>query len=1194
MMTTQRIPQRWVSLYPSVLSSIFPSDMKQSLNSPCECGSGKKYKRCCGMPGSNGVSIPYILKSCDRSALLQTWGALNLMPENHGKNVRLDKLCARTLLQSGKSGNLPSVNEIEQFFTKQYLSDPEEDPDTNLFTDLIVFHGGDHIVFPGIMGNGVYVLGNMMTAIFQFGTSDLPVELVTNANHLCKLVLGISKLLAERAGYHRYMPGAASDNTIFVPESSRLADLRAAVTFSRAEMADFLSSEGISEAALALFVIDLQDPDLDSRYGQENPVLLKPIYFDGSNYIIISPANLAYALLDQLWAMANNWRGAQALSRAYHLVTWLQMQDHLQSMGFVPLDVPVKPERRAPVAMYWGPYRIDDDKIALVLYVFDNASGYHSSGFARFDAENAYQLKEEIITQIKAAPGMADQQVMEIMLISSVGRAFYVPIMPHKDTVVLSIPVPELEILSQLNSVNAIDLWKFAIARDTKMPETPGVVFSFLDYLKLYTDHGHSFHLSDDAPFTHVWLEEGYGSNEMLLEAKQRMDKHAVLRHLEEGPVYVTVERKDSYSPIYASRGEALSAILYLLVEGLSQPVWVTPAMQPVPRPLRSMVFLFTDAIAYWLWQASDALQPYLGQLNDSPLTITYDFEDEDAFLNPRNDKPDRPALEQAFQVKVQPSGYHLTVGAAILPFLATSDNEGERELVRQLLRGFAALLTEQHLPAPAPAEINSMVDVIAPLGVKKKIFIVDTGNNVLLDERHLRHHRYVQEHDTSEVLDQIVPLLGPKCPPVGIISQLKDKKKLAYDIVGVLFEELTKQISRYDCELLLQRLIGMNESLNRKREDIVVTTPTRLACYRMSEAFIDDLREQKGKLTRTSIAVRCLIEHVAAEQVAGKEPLSVTAIDKLVALMDEIVTWGMRGDQLNYSFFDIELSVLAAGRIGIEKKEFAEIFAPYYATKTKEDIEDAGNSFKHNFEEWEEMDKTSMPKNIDDAFTADHGISFTRVCAFIDAVSSVGAAQDNDYSFHDSKGFLDAINKVAIAPFTPDEYGTAVDLLALRYRGKVSQKPQGCDNYDISPWRFNRRLSLLRRPMVVLTKPDGSEVFYWGFRGIMMTKRYIYDTLRSGRLKVSEGSQLAKVMGKLANQRGGSLVDSVYKLLNVPECIVASEVTIRPGGIFQHDSDIGDIDCLVIDAASKSVYSLECKAMAPSRNVKEMVEELS
>jgi hypothetical protein len=56
---------------------------------------------------------------------------------------------------------------------------------------------------------------------------------------------------------------------------------------------------------------------------------------------------------------------------------------------------------------------------------------------------------------------------------------------------------------------------------------------------------------------------------------------------------------------------------------------------------------------------------------------------------------------------------------------------------------------------------------------------------------------------------------------------------------------------------------------------------------------------------------------------------------------------------------------------------------------------------------------------------------------------------------------------------------------------------------------------------------------------------------------------------------------------------IIDQDVYIGPGHSLKHSIDIGDIDILVIDTNRKILFSLECKSMAPSRNIKEMIEEV-
>ena len=56
---------------------------------------------------------------------------------------------------------------------------------------------------------------------------------------------------------------------------------------------------------------------------------------------------------------------------------------------------------------------------------------------------------------------------------------------------------------------------------------------------------------------------------------------------------------------------------------------------------------------------------------------------------------------------------------------------------------------------------------------------------------------------------------------------------------------------------------------------------------------------------------------------------------------------------------------------------------------------------------------------------------------------------------------------------------------------------------------------------------------------------------------------------------------------------IIDSELFIGPNKELKHEADIGDIDVFIIDKAEKVIYSLECKSLSMSRNIKEMAMEV-
>lgn len=1169
---------------------------KQSLNSLCNCGSGKKYKRCCGLSNSGNSGAKSLFAKFNSDELLKIFAGLSTSSANHGKNIRLDTLTAKTLLSYNNKAAKPTQRDIETFFKGNYRFESQEDPAVNLFTDRIPFYGGDKLVFPGISSDGPLILNTLLDAIFQSAPGVLPHEYVSNCNHAVHLLLLLSDRVVKHAGYPRYLTGNAASQDIEVPSQETLEQLASAVTISAEEMEQILATNGIAKEVLNEFLITTKAPGLSAVDVLDNPVLLKPIFFTGSQYIICSPTNICYTLIDWLWTYADSWKCSKDLNAVYHVNAWHRCNMYLRQIGFEFLPDQPTIEMTSDEPIYWGVYRFDDDKLAFIEYAFDDGKNYASNNIGKFNSKGALKLKKQVLDILRADTRYSQYEFLDLVIIANIGRMFSVHTEKVAGVRTLTMPSSELEIIAQINEDDAIDLWKYAIAREETMPHT-GVMFSFLDAFKLYKDHNESFYLSDEHRFNWMAVDIGYGEISMRQKLAENCDIHSA-RFLNAGrPAYKTVQKVTEYAPIYASREDAANGILDFLVAGYAEPIWVMPneaLYNGKARDIRRTLYWFTDAISYWLWQVTPYIRERVDAVLAGPTIITFNIakpEDFESLDGPSSKVED---LRKEFSVSKTDNGFEILIPSAIIPYLNSADNEGERIMLEFLIKGFD-LLRSRAESIFGYEELAQVINSAAPLGQKKKIFILNTADNALMAQANLVKHRYVQEYDTSIVLDTFLPQMGASSPPVGPLPDLASKSSLARKVVGGSLKLLTDKINQYNCEDLLKRLIALNESLIHKKEDMKITAPTRLACYLSSGQMVQDLRESQQSVNRSVISVRCLIEHVAAEQVVGSKPVSVCGIDELVAIMDSILTWGTLGDQLNYELFDIGMSILPTGRIGTEKKEFREIFDPYFNSKTEEDLTDAIKLFERNFLNVEDYAESDFPENIDNAFKADYGISFLRLCYFIDSLAEIGVRQADSYCHLPVTELFDAINEVSEEPFEQVEFDAAIGYITLGYRTKVTNRPEGCDNNDISPWRFNRQLSLLRKPLVKIEYPGISvPTYYWGFREALITKRYIFEGLQSGRLKVKEGGKLSKVVGKLANERGDSLVDRVKGFFEKDTTLIVDiDVTIGPHGVLKFSEDIGDIDCLIIDQSRKAIFSLECKNMATSRNVKEMVEEL-
>jgi hypothetical protein len=1154
-------------------------------NDPCPCGSGLKYKKCHGdesgrfNPSNKASSaLPNdFLSKYNSLSLLKSIAALSVYPKNHGKYFRMEQLTINILKNFNENMEVPTDLELEKFLDSEYSESYMEDPPVNFFCDVVSFHGLNYFIFPGITENSTFILSNLFKTLFQWSDPKFPKEFYSMCYQASKLILEISNSIAKTAKYNRYQHGEQVHTKIDLPSDALFDKLRFAINFNKVEIMKLLSQGEISPEILKSFIVSKDEVILEEEAESENSVIInKPFYEDGNNLICISPSNLSFALTEFIKNAAKQTGCYNELVSTYHKVLWEEIQIQLFKLGFRYENVPeLGLTRDSQIAFY----QFDDDKLA-VIYLKYTGQPTPGEGSAIAD----------LVQKVLALSRYKNFNILNIPIISSIGDDFFFPIKGIKNTQTLVLKADEVEIVAQLKEANAIDLYKFTLAEEKRRSDIPSMA-SFIDRYKFYKENNESFYFTDDNPEASPIIFPGYGA-EYIFDSKTLTDQHSAVTIIEGERGMLDVIRKDKWAPVYLSIHEIASGGLNFLVDGFKQPVWVHADDIPHKASpiLRQMYFEMGDAVAYWIWQVQEKIVNDLAQLDKSPLIVSFRFENPEKFESIDRNFERTPDLLNLFKVERNETGFTVGVPDALIPYLYGSDNEGERILLEAILNGFNETLTVRGLNPIDEQRFDSIINECAPFGIKKKVFIIDTAFNLLIDPRNLKDHRYITEFDTSVVLDQIVPRLGN--PRVGELISKKEKNDLAFNIVQKsLLPLLRETVLKYNSTELLKRLLGLNESLIRKREELKIKTPTRIACFVTVDQHLEDLAEEISNMDRTSIAVRCLIEHVAAEPTAGSDLLSKTAIDELVAIMDQIISWGSLGDQIHYDLIDLKMAILASGRVGTSKSEMKEIFDPFHDSKTGETIKDAIDSFESVFPGEELPTGKPIPDSLDKAFKKDFGISFTRICDFITGLAGIGFLQSEAWAVFELEHLRNEINK-NIESFNEAEFDNAINFLSITARGNIENLPAGFEFIDIMPWRFNRMLSLLRRPLIIVEE-NGTKNVYWGPRQVLQSRITLASQCISGRFRGLPGTAVINELGKFANERGDELVKNVLKTIDPNNLIIDQDVYIRPGSKLQHTDDFGDVDILIIDPKNKVIYSLECKSMAPSRNVKEMIEEV-
>lgn len=269
---------------------------KVGRNDPCPCGSGEKFKKCCidifgkdYRPPTNPKKeekseFSEYLKKHETGHILDLVTALQLIPENYGKNVRIELIAAEAVknLSRGDPGDYKKLRSI---IAKEFPSHYMEDPPEELFTENILFHGGNYTVMPGINSYSV--------DIFKYLTETI----YTTQNNLSEefqdeIYQGVSFLLIT--GEFLFKQNQLERNSFVenLEQPLELPEILPRLSFSKDTIEAICREGNINISKIDQFVTEPSEPNLDDPY--QSPLLYKPfVAFENEYYFVLPSCQVA-------------------------------------------------------------------------------------------------------------------------------------------------------------------------------------------------------------------------------------------------------------------------------------------------------------------------------------------------------------------------------------------------------------------------------------------------------------------------------------------------------------------------------------------------------------------------------------------------------------------------------------------------------------------------------------------------------------------------------------------------------------------------------------------------------------------------------------------------------------------------------------------------------------------------------------
>lgn len=1182
-------------------------------NSPCPCGSGKKYKRCCvdkPMPDfpkseSHLLSIyekeqerfrkeHTVFKKYNSGRLLKIFSVLQLQAANHGKNIRIETAIVNIINDLNTIQEDIGLEILRKDVIAACKHNFAEDPPEEFFTENISFKNGNNTVFPGISTHGTEIVQGLIDSIHP--NSPLPIDFIIEANAGISLLLYIHDHIAKSLGLSHRVFEENLDDDLFVPEREILSEQMKLFSFSQEFINSICDKLNIPRETFSQFVFDTNSGYIQYGDGNSNPLLQRPFIFYENEFILVMPSAQLVCMNEHILKVAGKYSCLEALIKRFATLchdelmpVFGRMQWNLQQFKF-----PVAGTESKLLFTHQSLWRIDTDKLVYGFFVTIYPEFFVSSESDIKRISNEFtKISSASLSDIKKQFPNDHILMVNITQKCRIVNAFALSFSKEKAGIRrIFFSHLELQVLARVWKFDALTLWKYAKyleQAEQKISFAP--LNTHYSKFKWYQRNEESFFDTDEANYDSAAF--GFEiESEVKRSGIKKMDKISIPFLESTGLRHIHCYRKEEYYPAYISKAVNYGFLLSCYLQ-YSCPIWITSLKD---HDAKAEVYI--NGILYWLHELYDTSRNYINQLGSSPVHLLIKMDDEFYNLNDL-EKFDNAETSFRFSIDKDRRRITFTIPIQILQFIASANNAGEQQLMAFILDMLGDLMKVTGVGTRLPViQRDEMISACIPFGNRKMIITTTADRDPSLAEMDIDDYRTIPKADVSFVLENQVRWLNYSKSIPKKIKEKKEKIKLFNDIVTVHFNKVKELISVYKVFPLLLFLMKRHEALIHQRAFRKINYPVKAACYQKYMDVYEEFSETEKALNVASLSMRVLIEFVACLHPKGTKNPNDDDTDIMLAHVNQLIQYGFLSDELKYDILDMDVGLLPSGRIGINsetrKNAYAEFSDHVYGEEFESYSKDFEQFFRRRNEEANKPKQTDpYVEKVDNAFLQEWGIRLYDIGSLSYFLAN--------YILHQGKSLLIVEHEELIkiikgdTDFTEKEINAYLQQLTFVPRKEIETAPEGYAASEVYPWRYNRRLSYLVKP-ILFTKKGKKDMYLIGARLLWKATENLIANFHDGTLKID--AQHKSINQFLAGRnaiKGKSYRNKVNKWLNKNTAlkVIEYEVKINSRGFFKANRDMGDIDILAIDEEYSLIYSIECKNTSQAKVAYEYRREL-
>ncbi len=369
---------------------------------------------------------------------------------------------------------------------------------------------------------------------------------------------------------------------------------------------------------------------------------------------------------------------------------------------------------------------------------------------------------------------------------------------------------------------------------------------------------------------------------------------------------------------------------------------------------------------------------------------------------------------------------------------------------------------------------------------------------------------------------------LGPE------ISGVLECTSYLNEVVAILLEEICQVLRKLDRREVVKELLLSHESASCDRDAWRRTAQANLAMHSDTSEALRTIVENEGRLGVSSAMARILIEAALCEcPLEGGAMPGKLDLSRLISRAYLAFSFGGDSDAVRWGAMEPWIKVTPLGDIHMSRTFEKEVYSEFVRAGGAVQVEYAVEGYQALYDS--PPAERSVEGVIDTRFLGawrcEFGVPVDGMRAFIDGLERIGIER-NEVIVTMRRSALVALLAEA-GSISEQKASDALALITLESRPQWQMAPSGFNNRDWQPWRFRRRLSVLRRPLLQIDASGDPEILFApGFvrEAFIATLRWFHE----GGIRPSEtiSSEMESWIGQANAEAGHEFNEAVEERL--------------------------------------------------------------